>query len=59
MSKCWTMVWKWRDEREPEVLKNVRSEYAIPSDTRQRYEEEVEEWIKCGWLRVYDEEEDD
>ena len=54
-SKCWTMAWKWRDEREPEVLRNVRSEYAIPPEARQRYEEEVEEWIKCGWLKVYDE----
>ena len=55
VSKCWTMAWKWRDEREPEVLRNVRSEYAIPPEARQRYEEEVEEWVKCGWLRVYDE----
>ena len=53
--KCWTMAWKWRDEREPEVLKNARSEYAIPAEARQRYEDEVCEWIKCGWLQVYDE----
>ena len=28
-TKCWTMAWKWRDEQEPEVLKNVRSKYAV------------------------------
>ena len=54
-AKCWTVGWKWRDDQEPEVLKNVRSEYAVPREARQRYEDEVQEWIKCGWLQVYDE----
>ena len=54
-AKCWTVGWKWRDDQEPEVLRNVRSEYAVPREARQRYEDEVQEWIKCGWLQVYDE----
>ena len=53
--KCWTVAWKWRDNREPLVLKNAQSEYAVPSEARQRYEDEVHEWIQQGWLQPYDE----
>ena len=49
------MAWKWRDDREPEVLKNTRHEYAVPPEARQRYEEELQDWIDRGWLQSYDE----
>ena len=54
-AKCWTMAWKWRDDQEPVALKNKSYEYAVPPEARQRYEEEVQEWIKQGWLQPYDE----
>ena len=54
-TRCWTMAWKWRDEQEPEVLKNTKYEYAVPPEARQRYEKEVQDWIDRGWLQLYDE----
>ena len=54
-AKCWTMAWKWRENQEPVVLNNTKSEYAVPPEARQRYEEEVQDWIQRGWLQVYDE----
>ena len=58
VEKCWTMAWKWRDDQHPMVLKNKRGEYAIPPEARQQYEDEVQEWIRLGWLQPYNEDED-
>ena len=51
----WTMGWKWNEETGPGVLHNRREQYRIPEDAKSRYEQEVKEWIECGWLVPYDE----
>ena len=51
----WTMKWKWDKETGPEVLRNRREQYRIPEDAKARYDEEVNDWIKQGWLVEYDE----
>ena len=33
------------------------SEYPVPAEARAAYGAELENWIKDGWLREYDEEE--
>lgn len=48
----WTVEWKW-ERGEPELV-NRCSEYRVPSDCREEFEEEVEQWIQEGWLQVYD-----
>jgi transposase InsO family protein len=47
----WTVEWKWQNG-EPE-LANGCSEYAIPMDCREEYEDEVSQWIDSGWLVEY------
>ena len=41
----------------PSHLKNGVSEYTVTEEARKDYEEELETWIKNGWLLDYDEEE--
>ena len=53
-TKEWTMGWKWRREQEPGLLKNKMAQYAVPSVVRERYEDEIREWIRQGWLLPYD-----
>ncbi|XP_043198082.1 uncharacterized protein LOC122368321 [Amphibalanus amphitrite] len=53
----WTVEWKWSGEEPPVRLKNGVSEYTVPDEVRKDYEEEIETWIKNGWLLEYDEEE--
>jgi len=50
----WLAKWKWRDGVEPR-LKNSVAQYKVGSQYLGRYEAEVEEWIKKGWLESYSE----
>ena len=47
----WTVEWKWVNG-EP-MLTNKCQGYRVPSDCKEQYEEEVEQWIKDGWLQLY------
>ncbi len=40
----------WR----PPVLTNRVSAYQMPEEARRKYEEEVQEWIRVGFLPPYD-----
>ena len=55
ISKKWTVEWKWCDGKRPEKLKNTISEYRIPPDIRDDYEEELAKWVENGWLVPHDE----
>ena len=54
-TKEWTVEWKWREDQEPGLLKNKMEQYAVPTAVQEPYELEVREWIRQGWLMVYDE----
>ena len=54
-AKEWTLEWKWRGEQEPGMLRNKLEQYAVPDEARGEYEKEVREWIRCGWLQLYEE----
>lgn len=54
--KKWTMSWKWADGSAPEALRDTVSEYKIPPESREEYEEELKQWVENGWLEPYDEE---
>ncbi|XP_067942947.1 uncharacterized protein [Watersipora subatra] len=44
----WTMEWKW-ENGEP-TMANQCSEYAVPNNCREIFEDEVSQWISNGWL---------
>ena len=53
---AWTVTWKWKDGKPPE-LKNKVSSYdstKVPG-TQEKFDEEVERWIAEGWLKPCDE----
>ncbi|KAK4319771.1 hypothetical protein Pmani_009323 [Petrolisthes manimaculis] len=51
----WTAAWKWSGGEEPGILQNRVEAYTVPCEIRAQYEEEVEKWIKDGWLVPHDE----
>ena len=53
--KSWTASWKWTDNRAPVKLQNRVSEYRVPVHIREAYEQELQTWIKDGWLIPYPE----
>ena len=55
-TKQWTVMWNWRGGMEPSQLFNTTSEYKVPREARQEYENELAQWIADGWLAPYDEE---
>ncbi|KFD46110.1 hypothetical protein M513_13005 [Trichuris suis] len=54
-TRSWTAVWKWSEGAEPGVLRNTAEEYHLADGARAPYEEELETWIRNGWLVPYDE----
>ena len=48
----WTVRWKWKSQ-EP-VMSNQCGEYAISAECRQKYDNEIEQWISNGWLEPHD-----
>ncbi|KAG0719421.1 hypothetical protein GWK47_050518 [Chionoecetes opilio] len=55
VTNSWMAAWKWSEGKEPDVLKNQVESCSVPPDARDLYEEELESWIKDGWLLPYDE----
>lgn len=55
-AKKWTAAWKWTDGKNPEVLNNKVAQYHMRHGTRNEFEKEVADWIRRGWLEIYDEE---
>ena len=53
--RAWTASWKWTAGRAPTELKNGVAEYPIPDEARNEYEQELEAWIRDGWLIPYPE----
>ena len=51
----WTVAWKWAKGDGPGPLRNVIAQYAVPEAARSAYYEELELWIREGWLQPYDE----
>ena len=51
----WTVSWKWADRDGPLRLRNDIAQYAVPEAARSAYNDELELWIREGWLRPYDE----
>ncbi|KFD47469.1 hypothetical protein M513_11630 [Trichuris suis] len=54
-TRSWTAVWKWSEGAEPGVLRNTAEEYHLADGARAPYKEELETWIRNGWLVPYDE----
>ncbi|KFD62492.1 hypothetical protein M514_13006 [Trichuris suis] len=54
-TRSWTAVWKWSEGAEPGVLRNTAEEYHLADGARAPYEEDLETWIRNGWLVPYDE----
>lgn len=48
-ANTWTVLWKWSR------LQNAVSQYSVPREARQEYENELYQWIEDGWLVPYDE----
>ena len=53
--KKWTVAWKWANDSEPDALRNTLAEHTVSQSVRAEYEAEIEEWIRNGWLKPYDE----
>jgi transposase InsO family protein len=49
----WTVKWKWKSD-EP-ILKNQCAQYNISDECKTQYDEEMESWIKDGWLEEHNE----
>ena len=52
-TKEWTVQWKWCAGTGPQRLRNTVSEYSVPQEARQEYENELCQWIQDGWLTPY------
>ncbi|XP_043215697.1 uncharacterized protein LOC122378555 [Amphibalanus amphitrite] len=57
-TRSWTVAWKWADGVAPDCLTNRVAEYRVPPSARQEYDEELETWLRNGWLQPYNEAED-
>ena len=51
----WTVAWKWADGNGPDRLRNTIAQYAVPEAARSAYYEELDLWVREGWLQRYDE----
>lgn len=49
----WTVQWKRCVDTGPPKLRNTVSEYSVPEEARQEYENELCRWIQDGWLTPY------
>lgn len=53
--RVWTVAWKWANEAAPHCLNNTIAQYNVAPSMRQEFNEELETWMKNGWLVEYDE----
>lgn len=49
-AKSWTVIWKWAEGREPDVLRMQVDTYYVPEEVRGQYREELQRWVKDAWL---------
>ena len=49
MDNKWVVSWKWSSEERP-VSNKAIGEYEVAKELREKYDCEIEEWIKNGWL---------
>ena len=49
----WVVKWKWTEGGEPK-LKNAVAQYKVDSAVSQAFNDEVDEWIRLGWLLPYE-----
>ncbi len=49
---AWNVAWSWTGE--PPVLENYIPSYKVAHEVREKYEEEIQEWIRQGWLQPFD-----
>ena len=54
----WTVAWKWADGKGPARLNNTIAQYKVPEGAQSAYYEELELWMREGWLRPYNEQMD-
>lgn len=50
----WHVTWKWADESGAPTLKNQVPRYRIEEEVETAFSDELDEWIKEGWLQEYD-----
>jgi len=48
----WIVGWKWANSERPHFSNGI-GEYKVPSDLREQYESEVNDWIEAGWLKPF------
>lgn len=48
----WVVEWKWNGNTGP-VLRNLVGQYKVAREAEGAFHEEVEEWIRNGWLERY------
>ena len=53
--RSWTVTWKWTNGAAPDCLYNTVAQYSVSPSMRQEFSQELETWIKNGWLVPYDE----
>jgi len=51
--KFWTAKWNWKVNEEPS-LENKVSQYSIKAAAKQKFEDEVQDWIRDGWLKKFE-----
>lgn len=49
----WTVQWNWKDEDKSPTIENQVPMYKISEDAKGAFDNEVQEWIKSGWLQPY------
>ena len=50
--KLWEVEWKWENDKEPNI-RRIPLNYKIPDEYEEKFNEEIETWIKNGWLIEY------
>ena len=52
--KKWSVKWKWKDGCHTPKLSNSVAQYRIKPSAVAKYDAEVSDWIKRGWLVEFD-----
>jgi hypothetical protein len=50
----WVVKWSWKLDGKSPALKNGVAQYSVADDARTAFDEEVRDWIKCGWLQPFE-----
>ena len=53
--RSWTVTWKWTNGAAPDCLYNTVAQYNVSPSMRQEFSQELESWIKKGWLVPHNE----